>query len=194
MMSPSWIVKETAMAPRPQVLDSTERLRQLYRDLRTARLNDLYYGRQLTIWSRMIGTHDVLLALGTTASPIAFWKSSSDPRLHGAWVTLSVFTFILGALKPMLSMQDRLKVLSELRTQYCELFFNLRDLSNEAAARQAYTDDLDKQYALLRKSFSRLAAEDRWEPNLKVVTELQKRVNAEIPPQTLWMPTKGEAE
>lgn len=180
------------MAPKEELLDSTERLRQLYRDLRTARLNDLYYGRQLSVWTKIIGLHDVLLAIGTAASPLAFWKSSSDPRLRGTWITLSIGTFILGALKPTLSMQDRLKTLSELRTQYCELFFNLRDLGNEAAAHQAYTKDIDTQYSVLKKNFSRLAAEDRWEPNLSLIRTLQERVNHEIPPQSLWMPEKEE--
>jgi hypothetical protein len=181
------------MMNRRDLPDPRARLLQLYSDLRTARLNDLYYGRQLSVWSRVIGAHDLLLAFGTAASPVAFWKSSTDPRLRGTWITLSVVTFTLGALKPTLRLQDRLKVLSELKTQYCELFFNLRELSNEAAARQSYTGDIDRQYSVLRKNFARLAAVDRWEPNISLVVKLQKQVNTEIPPQSLWMPEKEKS-
>jgi hypothetical protein len=174
-------------------LDPAERLGQLYDDLRTARLNELYYTDRLSVWSKIIGTNDLLIAFGTAASPVAFWKASSDPGLHITWIILSVVTFALGALKPTLSLQDRLKVYSELKAQYCELFYNLHELRKEAAARQSYTDDIERQFVLLGRGFGRLAAKDRWKPRHALLEKLQLQVNKEIPPESLWMPDEEES-
>ena len=132
--------------------------------------------------------HDVLIALGTTASPIAFWKTSNDPGLHLAWVAIAFLTFVLGALKPSLRLQEKLKVLAELRSQYCELFFNLDGIRNDVAAAHAYTSEMEKEYSHLRRNFTRLAQKETSEGKPKEIREIQARVNSEIPLKSLWFP------
>ena len=56
------------------VVDKHERAYQIYCWYKTARLNVLYYEDNLKHWNRAVKTHDILIALSGSASPIAFWQ------------------------------------------------------------------------------------------------------------------------
>jgi hypothetical protein len=51
-----------------------------------------------------------------------------------------------------------------------------------------FTPELQKVYQTAQSTFSMLADDDDPSPNDKLLAALQKKVNQEIPPASLWMP------
>lgn len=164
-----------------------ERTLQVYNWLKTARLNVLYYEESLRKWTKAVRAHDAIIALTGVTSPIAFWQHSAAPFYRQAWFYLTVFAGLSAVLKPVFHWDKQLVLFSELKTQYSELYIELKCLSEDISA----VKNIDlKAFARLercREKFKSLSKREPPQDDPKTL-RLQKRVNTEIDINDCWFP------
>lgn len=168
-----------------------ERMVQIYNWYRTARLNVLYYEESLRHWTWAVRGHDLLIALGGTSSPIAFWQHSSQPMAQQAWFYLTLLTAFLAILKPILRWDNQLKLYTELHTHYCDLYMDLKCLVEDITAEADLTAKANVAFEHCRTRFKELERKEP-PPNNKKIRRLEGNVKTEININACWFPAESE--
>jgi hypothetical protein len=181
---------EDSMAGRGKstiIANKYQRVLQVYHWYRTARLNVLYYEELLKKWTRIVQTHDLLIAVTSASSPIAFWKHSSDAALNQGWFYLTLSAALLGIAKPIIKWEKKVALYAELHAQYCDLAFDLKFLTEDITASQDFSESANAIFESSRKRFRDL---ERKEPpaDKKRVRRLEKVVINEFNIDDCWFP------
>jgi hypothetical protein len=169
------------------VTSKYERAIQVYNWFKTARLNVLYYEHSLRNWTRAVKTHDTVIALTGASSPIAFWQHSPAPFYHQAWFYLTAFAGISAVLKPVFHWDKQLILFSELKTQYCELYMDLKYLAEDIAFARDIDEEANARFEYCRAKFKTLSGKEPPQNDPKTL-RIQKRVNVEININDFWFP------
>jgi hypothetical protein len=168
-------------------MNKRERGIQLYNLLRTARLNVLYYEESLRNWTVAIRTHDVIVAVTSAASPIAFFKHSDEPLQKQAWFYLTIAAGVAGLLKPIFRLDKQIALYSELVTHYRELHHDLKCLVEDMVADGDFSVTLEKKFQACRKRENDLQKNEP-PPRREKIRRLQAVVESEYNPSELWVP------
>jgi hypothetical protein len=169
------------------VQNKYERMIQIYNWYRTARLNVLYYEESLKQWGWTVRIHDVLIALSGAGSPIAFWQRSPEPLLHQAWFYLTLFAAGSATLKPVLRWENKLTQFTELHTQYCDLYMDLKCLVEDVTAARDLNDEYNSVFEHCRTKFKELGKKEPLEDKRKI-KRLEQQVIREIDINDCWLP------
>lgn len=167
--------------------DKLERVRQIYRWYKTARLNVLYYEESLKNWTMAVRVHDSIIAISGVSSPIAFWQHSSQPLLKQAWFYITLFACFSSVLKPVFRWEKKLTLFSELHSHYCDLFLELKCLCEDIAADKDLDPKANAHFERCRTIFRNLEQKEPPQDNKKV-KRLQVEVNRQIDINKLWFP------
>lgn len=168
-----------------------ERVFQIYKWLKTSRLNVLYYEESQRNWRWIVRTHDIIIALTGAGSPLAFWKHSNEPLQQQAWFYLTLAAGIAAILKPILRFDKQLVLYTELSTHYCTLYMDLKYLYEDIAFKRDLTAKSNAQFEHLRNTFRTLGQKEPPQ-NDKKVSRLQERVNKEIDVNNCWFPPEED--
>lgn len=169
------------------IQNNYERMIQIYNWYRTARLNVLYYEESLKRWGRAVRTHDALIALSGTSSPIAFWQRSNEPLLHQIWFYLTLFAAGSAVLKPVLRWENKLTLFAELHTHYCDLYMDLKCLIEDVAFAQDLNTKSNSVFEQCRNRFKEISKKEPPE-NKRRIRRLEEQVKKEININDYWFP------
>ncbi|WP_218028603.1 hypothetical protein, partial [Pseudomonas mandelii] len=100
----------------------------VYDLLRTARLNQLYYGRRLLTFERRNFWAEITIACTSSTSAIAgfaFWKTTAGQPY---WQGFLAVAALVAIAKPFLSYAKKIKSYEELLIAYRLIAYDLRDL------------------------------------------------------------------
>ncbi|MDE2166103.1 MAG: hypothetical protein KGJ66_07175 [Alphaproteobacteria bacterium] len=165
-----------------------EQLSVLYDDLRTACFNKKYYGRQLTIARRSNNATEFILAITASGTGIGSWEAFQAGIGHDVWVALATASALIAILKPIVKLADRVERYAKLHGEYSKLFATLQSVAGQVRMNQSFTPELQKVHQTAQATFSKLADDDDPSPSARVLKELQRQVNEEIPADRLWLP------
>ncbi|MCU1224231.1 MAG: hypothetical protein JWQ42_2324 [Edaphobacter sp.] len=168
-------------------MNKRERGVQLYNLLRTARLNVLYYEESLHRWTIAIRTHDVIVAVTSAASPIAYFKHSSEPIQKQMWFYFTLAAGIAGLLKPIFRLDKQIALYTELVTHYRELHHDLKCLAEDMAANRDFSLQLDKRFQACRLRENDLQKKEPV-PQRGKIERLQAMVEREYDLSEIWLP------
>ncbi len=163
-------------------------LKSIYDDYRTALFNELYYSERVEMLDRWRLAFDITIALLATTSPVAGWAVWKHGSYINLWAALAGFGAIIAIIAPLLKLTDRVKSASELKTGYTLLFFDLRAITQDVLASRDLSQINLELYKAAGKRMGELTAKDDSNPSSARKKELQRRVNAQLPPSSLWMP------
>jgi len=160
----------------------------VYDQLRTARLNELYYGRRLLSYERINFCSEVVVAVTSSSAVagLAFWSSEAG---NPAWKAMLALAAVVTVLKPLLNLTKRIRSYEELFSGYRLLFHDLKDLRIDISQAQDYTGEhqtrfkkiIEKQRLLADKSPERME-------HGRVKSECQAVVLAEFPARAFFIP------
>jgi hypothetical protein len=171
----------------------TARLRSqlilIYDAYRTACLNEMYYKTELAFFEQWNLGISIAIALFATASPIAgwrMWETGSSFRL--AWAILAGLGAVLSVISPLLKLSDKIKNLSELRTGYSLLYFDLGEIVGNISQNYTVQPADNELFLAAKKRMRELTVKENVLPSSAQVRFLQKKVNNLLPPEKFWMP------
>jgi hypothetical protein len=161
----------------------------VYDQFRTARLNELYYGRRLLSYERFNFWSEVVVAVTSSSSAIAgfaFWSSEAG---NPAWKAMLALAAVVTVMKPLLNLTKRIRSYEELFSGYRLQFHDLKDLRIDISQARDYTEAhkarfkkiIDKQRLLADKSPERME-------HKRVKSECQAAVLAEFPSRSFFIP------
>jgi hypothetical protein len=160
----------------------------IYDAYRTACLNEMYYKKELAFfeqWNLMIG---IAIALFATASPIAGWSMWKSGTLSLVWAILAGLGAVLSVISPLLKLSERIKNLSELRTGYSLLYFDLGEIVGNVSQNHTVQPADTELFLAAKKRMRELTVKESVLPSSVQVRFLQKKVNTLLPPEKFWMP------
>jgi hypothetical protein len=166
-----------------------QRVLQIYNWYRNARLSALYYEDAMGRWRKINQVHDGLIAFASASSPIAFWKHSQQPVLQQGWFYLTLIAAILGVLKPILRWDKNVTLFAELQTHYCDLYMDLKFLTEDIQAAQRLSPKMETYFEITRRKFKDLERKEP-KPDTKKVQLFERRVNQEIDVTKCWFPER----
>lgn len=161
----------------------------VYDQLRTARLNEKYYGCRLQKYERINFWSEIVVAATSSSSAIAglaFWHSQAG---NSAWKALLAAAAVITVAKPLLNLTKKIRAYEELLAGYRLLFHDLKDLRIDINQSQQYSKAhqvrfkkiIEKQRLLADKSPERTE-------NKRVKADCQNAVLAELPSSAFYIP------
>ncbi len=175
-----------AGAQTEQDRDSMASLHRLADLLRSARLNQLYYGNRLAYHRRLNFILDGLLAVGTSAAVGSFvvWSSATGAL---AWQLMVGIVAILTVLKPLFDFPKKIERYSTLFGRYSDLYYELKGLHGDIRLARRFDETARKVLDRAEARYRALAPEDDPSYSTKKIGELTARINKEIPAEYLWI-------
>ncbi len=160
----------------------------VYDELRTTRLNVLYYERQVSTLRRNNLVIEVVLAL-TVSSGVAglwLWETAAGSIIWKALVTLAAF---LAVLKPLIKLSDQIQKKSDLLVKWRVLHVQFRMLRMEIHSNRSYDDQLKAKFRSLLDTEMAIVKDEPLEAvNEKLRAECFQQVKRELPPESFFVP------
>lgn len=161
----------------------------LHRGYRTYLLNKMYYGHKLNRVKNINLALEILIAVGASGSGIAGLTVWNTEGGKAAWAVISAISVSIAVIKPILKLSDTISRYGKLYGDYANIYFKVKSIEETVAANNDITQlDMDN-YEEIRKRTAELQESDDPKPDKSLIIRLQKEINAQIPPQTLWMPS-----
>lgn len=167
--------------------DQVGLLRELYRFLRTACMNQKYYAARATALSRWNRNADILVALSGSAA-IGSWAIWRDGWGATAWAVLAAIAAIVSAVRPALRWEPELNRLGGLHTKYQALYYDLERIVARVQRDMSIPSDLDSKLDSLREKYVTIAASDDAEPDASLLARAQEQTYRQHPAGSLWVP------
>lgn len=161
-------------------------LNRLYDGLRTARLNERYYFTLQISMRRQEMIIDLILAV--TAIGLVGLNAFSAPVLV---TLLGLEIAVLAAAKPILNYSQRLMHATSLATRYGRIRQQFQELVADVNATHEMSES---QWRIVEKTLDEMnsiAPLESAVPDRNVLLQMQKQVNEEFPPASLWYPNDG---
>ena len=162
----------------------------LYNEYRTALYNAAYYGKRLKKTKRLNFTIEAILALAAPGF-IGTWLFLDDlfiPKILG------LVASIVAVIKPLSSISDNLQRYTRLYTTYNEIAAELEQLVEKVRVEQDFSPETSIRFGIQVKRMGSLAAFDDPEMSPEEEEVCYKKVNEQIPADTLWLPTAVETQ
>lgn len=160
----------------------------VYDELRTARLNVLYYESQLKRLTRLNTTIEWLLAATTSSTVAGSWLWKSDIGGY-SWKILGVIAIFLAVGRPILNFTNKIKRKSETLGAYRELDNAFLDLKIRINQKKRYDSALKKEFQTLlnkKKEIIKRYKDEYIDQRLR--SRCTEEVNKEIPVDIFYIP------
>ena len=164
-----------------------ERLKDLYRTLRTTAMNREIYGCRLESARSWNFRLELAIAIGTSAA-IASWAIWQDGRGEHAWLVISGVATILAIAKPLINFPKQIERYSKLFVGHSDALFDLDRLVQDARADMGLAPDYDERYRDVLDRLQKLVGDDDPRPNKKLVRECYDMINRRYPAESFWLP------
>lgn len=160
----------------------------VYDELRTARLNVLYYESQLKTLTRLNTTIEWLLAVATSSTVAGSWLWKSEIGGY-AWKALGVIAVFLAIGRPILNFTNKIKRKSETLGAYRELDHDFLNLKIKISQNRKYDSTLKKEFQTLLKKKGEIIKKYKDEyVNQKLRSRCSEQVNKELPADNFYIP------
>ena len=187
---PEWPAASAKSAP----VDVTAKLTLYLHDLRrNCLLNELYYGRRLSSFSRLSLGLEVAVVVGSGISGVSGWIIwTTHPELKTVWAIIAAVATLLAALKPVLNIGAQLKRYSTLFSGYRQLSMSMAGVVEDIAEAHGVPAEIERDVERVRSRHKTLAADDDPRPASELIQLLQDEVNRRVPVTSLDHPTGPE--
>lgn len=161
----------------------------VYDQLRTARLNEKYYGVRLQKYERINFWSEIIVAFTSSSSAIAglaFWSTSEGSEL---WKYLLVLSAVIATTKPFLNLTKKIRAYEELLAGYRLICYDLKNLKIDINQKQEYTTKHQNEFKKTIEKQKTLAAKspERTDKS-KIKSECQAIVLIEYPTSNFYVP------
>lgn len=167
--------------------DKTEVVRELYRFLRTACMNQKYYAARATVLGRWNKYADVLVAF-TGSAAIGSWAIWREGFGMASWAVLAGVAAVASAVRPALKWEPELNRLGGLHVKYQGLYYDVERIVALVQRDKVIPDDLASKLDSLREKYVTIAAGDDAQPIARLLTAAQEQTYAQHPIGSLWVP------
>lgn len=161
----------------------------VYDQLKTARLNILYYEAKLQFAERLQLIMQITLAATVPSSTIAgfdFWDFGLGPY---AWKILALFSSLVSFVQPFLGLAKKLKIFEELVTGYKTLYYDLQDIRQKIEEENNYTTNHKKLFHAANERRKRLEIKEIGIGiNKRLLRKCQEAVKKELPAKNFFIP------
>lgn len=154
-------------------------------------LNELYYGRRLSLFSRAGFWLEIIIVIGSGASGVSGWVIwTRYPNLAVVWGVIAAAATLLAALRPVLQTDAKIKRYSKLFSGYRQLALSMKMVVEAIAEDGGLGKDLGKEVDRIAARYRNLALDDDPSPSRTTIVRIQNEINARIPPTSLFFPAK----
>lgn len=175
----------TSAQTRPE--EMAPRLRVIYDNYRTLRLNQLYYGAGLDRARHYNRCMEIALIVGTSGS-VGTWAVFSTGIGTKIWGVISGMALLAALLQPVFKLKDSIERYSRLHTGHSDVYYDLHRIVTEVAAKHTLTDAMYGRFEAAMERFTNLVKDDDPVPDADLIAQCEIAVNKEIPAHLLWMP------
>lgn len=162
-------------------------LTDIYANYRNICLSKKYYELLLARTERANFWYEVIIAVGTSTA-VAGWAFWKFPIADTVWPVFGGVVAILAVIKPIVAFTPRIERFTSLATYYSSLLIDFQALIFEIKTKERIDPAAYKVYSGLLNKLKALPAKEDPNPSEKVLREITKRVNREIPADSLWHP------
>lgn len=178
-----------------QAVGSTKaQLKYIYNSYRTSLLNRKYYGQRLTIFQRYNTIMEILIAIGAAGSGgvagLAIWGSITGQY---AWLFISGIATVLGVVKPILQFGRHIENYTKLYAGHSNVYLDLKSVVEDIEISKSLPPKIADKYDTIRQRIAELGGLDDPTPDKALILSIQRQVNEEIPPESLWFPELAAA-
>ncbi|WP_454253670.1 hypothetical protein [Pseudomonas sp. Marseille-Q7302] len=111
----------------------------VYDQLRTCRLNELYYGHRLAKYERINFWAEIIVAAASASSAVAglaLWNTGPGKYL---WQILLILAAAISLAKPILNLTKKIRAYEEVLMGYRMMVYDYRDLRMDISQSQKYS-------------------------------------------------------
>jgi len=161
----------------------------VYDQLRTSRLNILYYSAKLKFAERLQLIMQLILAAAVPSSAVAGFKIWDFWLGQYAWEIFVSLSSFIAFIQPFIGLQKKIKKLDELVVGYKILYFDLIDIKHKIENDQKYATTHKKVFkaALDRRKKLEIKETGLWENN-SLRKKCQEIVKNELPAKYFYIP------
>lgn len=160
----------------------------VYDELRTARLNVLYYESQLKNLTRLNTTVEWLLAAATSSTVAGSWLWTSVIGGY-LWKILGVIAIFLAVGRPILNFTNKIKRKGETLGAYRELDNDFLNLKIKISQNKTYDSSLKKEFQTLLKKKGEVIRKYKDEYiNQRLRSKCTEQVTRELPVEMFYIP------
>ena len=161
----------------------------VYDQLRTVRLNELYYGERLNKFERINFWSEIIVALTSSSSAIAGLSLWNSPDWSNYWKVLLIISAIIATAKPLLNLTKKIRAYEELLSGYRLLCHDLKELKIDINQNENYSVQHKKKFnKIIEKQRILTDKSPESTENKKVKLICQKRVLMELPSNNFYIP------
>lgn len=162
---------------------------QVYDLLRTAKLNEKYFGRRLKKYVVINNTMEFFIAATASTSAIASLTVWSDGLGSHFWQGFLITAAVISVLKPIVGITKRVRLYEEVLAEYRVLSFELSQLRTSIATEQSYKPTHQTQFKkILAKHSALVAKTPESTENKKVKQECEQEVLSAFPISNFYIP------
>lgn len=160
----------------------------LYNEYRTARLNKLYFGKQLTVLKRRNLRIDIFLA-ATASSGIAglwFWGTFSGGII---WKGILTIAALLAVIKPLVNLAGQIQQMNELLSQWRLYEIDLYVLILRVKQHKSYDNEIQNCFISMMEAKKGIIQKEPLEgENDKLRGRCYNQVNEELSFNDFYIP------
>ena len=161
----------------------------IYDQLKTARLNVLYYETKLQNVETTMTTSQIILAAAVPSSAIAGFQIWDFWLGEHAWAIFVSFSSFIAFIQPFLGLPKKAKKYSVLVDGYKTLFYDLQDIRHKIEEDKTYSTQHKKLFKTAKDRRKKLEVT---ETGIKIDKKLQKKyqvaVKEELPAKSFYLP------
>lgn len=177
-----------AAPAQPEPQDVAARLKVIYDNYRTFRLNQLYYGTRLDNARRYNKYMEIALIVGTSGG-VGSWAVFSTGVGSKIWGIISGVALLAALLQPVFKVKDSIERYSRLYTGHSDVYYDLHRLVTDISANHTLTDAMYGRFEAAMERFMNLVKDDDAVQDERLIAKCELAVKKEIPAQLLWMPS-----
>jgi hypothetical protein len=164
----------------------------IYDQLRTTRLNVLYYEEKLQFSERLQLFMQIILAATVPSSAIAGFEIWDFWLGKYAWEIFVSSSSLVAFIQPFLGLSKKIKQYDELATGYKVLFYDLQDIRQKIEEDKGYGNTHKKLFKVAKTRRTRLEVK---ETGIRLNKNLRKRcqtaVGLELPAKQFYIPDES---
>ena len=164
----------------------------VYDQLRTARLNVLYYSERLHTSERLITIMQIILAASVPSSAIAGFKIWDFWLGKYAWEIFVSLSSLVAFFQPFFALPKKAKKFHELVSEYTVLYYDLQEIKQKIEEDRAYTAKHRNMFKSARERRKRLEVKEAGiKLNIKLRSRCQETVKREMPAANFYIPQEN---
>ncbi|NKF26569.1 hypothetical protein HER21_08895 [Pseudomonas sp. BGM005] len=161
----------------------------VYDLLRTARLNQLYYGRRLLTFERRNFWAEIAVASTSSTSAIgafAFWKTTAGQPY---WQFFLAVAAVVAIAKPFLNYAKKIKSYEELLIAYRLIAYDLRDLRLDISQARGYEKVHQARFKAIKERLRTFVDKSPERVEMAAVKKIcEQQVLSELPNHHFYIP------